>query len=66
MEDALVKCDVLVVGGGLGGCLAAIKASEHDVKVTLVEKANTKRSGSAGTGNDHFGVTSLRSTAKRD
>ena len=54
MEDALVKCDVLVVGGGLGGCLAAIKASEHDVKVTLVEKANAKRSGSAGTGNDHF------------
>lgn len=54
MEDAVVKCDVLVVGGGLGGCLAAIKASEHDVKVTLVEKANTKRSGSAGTGNDHF------------
>jgi succinate dehydrogenase/fumarate reductase flavoprotein subunit len=54
MEDALVKCDVLVVGGGLGGCLAAIKASEYNVKVILVEKANAKRSGSAGTGNDHF------------
>ena len=54
MEDALVNCDVLIVGGGLGGCLAAIKASEHDVKIILVEKANAKRSGSAGTGNDHF------------
>jgi succinate dehydrogenase/fumarate reductase flavoprotein subunit len=54
MEDALVKCDVLIVGGGLGGCLAAMKARERDVEVTLVEKANAKRSGSAGTGNDHF------------
>lgn len=50
----LISTDVLVVGGGYAGCMAAIKASEHGVRVTLAEKGNTKRSGAAGTGNDHF------------
>jgi succinate dehydrogenase/fumarate reductase flavoprotein subunit len=48
-----VETDVLVVGGGLAGCMAAIKAAEHDVRVTIADKANTEASGCAGTGIDH-------------
>lgn len=43
-----VDTDVLVVGGGLAGCMAAVNASQSGLDVTLVEKANTKRSGSSG------------------
>ncbi len=49
------EVDVLVVGGGLGGCMAALHARRKGVKVLVVEKANVRRSGGAGTGNDHFG-----------
>ena len=49
-----LESDVLIIGGGLAGCMAAIKASELDVSVTLVEKANTLASGCAGTGVDHM------------
>jgi succinate dehydrogenase/fumarate reductase flavoprotein subunit len=48
-----VETDVLVIGGGLAGCMAAIKAAESGVKVTIAEKANTLSSGCAGTGIDH-------------
>lgn len=47
--------DVLVVGGGLGGCMAALHAHREGANVLIVEKANVRRSGGAGTGNDHFG-----------
>jgi succinate dehydrogenase/fumarate reductase flavoprotein subunit len=50
----VVKTDVLVVGGGIAGLMAAIRAKESGAKVVLVDKANTLRSGSAGTGCDHF------------
>lgn len=53
IEVIPVETDVLVIGGGLAGCMAAIKASEYGVRVTLVEKANTVSSGCAGTGIDH-------------
>ena len=49
-----IKTDVLVIGGGLSGCMAAINASEHGAKVAIMEKSHTERSGAAGTGNDHF------------
>ena len=48
-----IETDVLVIGGGLAGCMAAIKAAEHGVKVVIAEKANTENSGCAGTGIDH-------------
>ncbi len=51
----VVETDVLVVGGGIGGCIAAAKAREHGLDVTLVEKAKPERSGSAGQGIDHCG-----------
>jgi succinate dehydrogenase/fumarate reductase flavoprotein subunit len=53
VEVTPVETDVLVIGGGLAGCMAAIKAAESGVKVTIAEKANTLSSGCAGTGIDH-------------
>jgi succinate dehydrogenase/fumarate reductase flavoprotein subunit len=53
IEVVSMDTDVLVVGGGLAGCMAGIKASEYGVKVTIVEKANTLASGCAATGIDH-------------
>jgi len=53
-KEETIESDVLVIGGGFGGCMAAISAREHDINVTIVEKAHVKRSGAAGTGNDHF------------
>jgi succinate dehydrogenase/fumarate reductase flavoprotein subunit len=52
-EIIQIETDVLVIGGGLAGCMAAIKASESGVKVTIAEKSNTLSSGCAGTGIDH-------------
>ncbi len=46
--------DVLVLGGGLAGCMASINAADRGVEVTIVEKSHIERSGAAGTGNDHF------------
>ena len=48
------ETDVLIIGGGLAGCMAAIKASEDKkVSVTLVDKSNARRSGCAAAGIDH-------------
>jgi len=56
IADRVVETDVLVMGGGIAGCPAAAKAAEHGLHVTLVEKAKTDRSGSAGQGIDHYGI----------
>lgn len=48
------KADVLVLGGGLAGCYAAIAAARAGKKVILMEKGATVRSGSAGSGFDHW------------
>ena len=48
-----VKTDVLVVGGGIAGCFAAIRASEMGSDVVLLEKATVRRGGSVGPGMDH-------------
>ena len=54
LEQRSLQTDVLVLGGGLAGCMAAIKAAEYPVDVTLVEKSKPERSGCAATGLDHF------------
>jgi succinate dehydrogenase/fumarate reductase flavoprotein subunit len=52
LENASV--DVIVVGGGTAGCVAAIKAKEAlpNGSVLLLEKANVKRSGAIALGMD--------------
>ncbi len=50
-----VETDVLIIGGGLAGCMAAIHAAERgDLKVTLADKSNTMASGCAASGIDHL------------
>ena len=50
-----VETDVLIIGGGIAGCMAAIKAAEDKkVRVTLVDKSNTLASGCAASGIDHL------------
>ena len=50
-----VHTDLLIIGGGIAGCMAAIGAREQgDVDVTILEKADISRSGDAGAGNDHL------------
>jgi succinate dehydrogenase/fumarate reductase flavoprotein subunit len=41
----LLQADVLIVGGGLAGCTAAIKAREAGVSVILVDKGYVGKSG---------------------
>ena len=42
---AELDCDVLVIGGGLAGCWAALKAKEYAPNVILVDKGKVSRSG---------------------
>ena len=49
-----IACDVLVIGGGTAGTMAALKAKVKNPKarVVLLEKANVKRSGAITMGMD--------------
>ncbi|WP_342726509.1 fumarate reductase/succinate dehydrogenase flavoprotein subunit [Bradyrhizobium sp. B097] len=49
-----VVCDILVIGGGTAGPMAAYKAKRHSpgARVVLLEKANVKRSGAIAMGMD--------------
>ncbi|OGP66222.1 MAG: hypothetical protein A2170_14655 [Deltaproteobacteria bacterium RBG_13_53_10] len=49
-----IETDVLCIGGGIAGLMAAIHAAEHGAKVVVAEKGNTLTSGAGGMGNDHF------------
>ncbi len=49
-----IDTDVLVIGGGIAGCWAAISAARQGARVALVEKGDTIRSGSGGPGCDHW------------
>ncbi len=49
-----IQAEVLVLGGGIAGCMAAIAAAQKGKSVVLVEKGATKRSGAGGSGCDHW------------
>jgi succinate dehydrogenase/fumarate reductase flavoprotein subunit len=49
-----VSTDVLILGGGIAGCWAAISAARKGARVVMVEKAATIRSGAGGPGCDHW------------
>lgn len=48
------ETDVLILGGGIAGVWAAIAARRTGARVTIMEKADTRRSGAGGTGVDHW------------
>lgn len=54
MTDKLLETDILVIGGGTAGPMAAIKAKQKNpgLRVLLLEKANVKRSGAISMGMD--------------
>ena len=53
-QEQEVDADVLVIGGGIAGCWAAISAARQGSNVVLVEKGDTVRSGAGGPGCDHW------------
>ena len=54
IKQNVVESEVLVVGGGIAGLMAAIAAADGGASVVLADKGDTRRSGSGATGNDHF------------
>ena len=52
MREDIIKCDFLIVGGGIAGMQAAITGSALGMDVVVAEKADTRRSGSGATGNE--------------
>jgi succinate dehydrogenase/fumarate reductase flavoprotein subunit len=54
METIELEYDLVIVGGGTGGPMAAVKAKEKNPKlrVLVLEKANVKRSGAISMGMD--------------
>ncbi|MBW2130615.1 MAG: FAD-binding protein [Deltaproteobacteria bacterium] len=54
MQEEIVKTDVLCIGGGIAGLMAAIRAREMGAKVVVAEKGNPLYSGCGRMGNDHF------------
>lgn len=53
-DEQEIDTDVLIIGGGIAGCWAAISAARNGLKVALVEKGDTIRSGAGGPGCDHW------------
>ncbi len=48
----VLDCDVLVVGGGTAGTMAALTAAAHDARVLVLEKAHVRHSGALAMGMD--------------
>jgi succinate dehydrogenase/fumarate reductase flavoprotein subunit len=59
-----IDTDVLVIGGGIAGCWAAISAARSGVRVALIEKGSTIRSGAGGPGCDHWCDTAANPLSK--
>lgn len=51
-ETTRIDCDVLVIGGGTAGTMAALTAAEHGANVLLLEKAHVRHSGALAMGMD--------------
>jgi succinate dehydrogenase/fumarate reductase flavoprotein subunit/HEAT repeat protein len=51
-ERRELSCDVLVIGGGTAGTMAAISAAEQGASVLLLEKAHVRHSGALAMGMD--------------
>jgi len=65
-KEQEIEADVLVLGGGIAGCWAAISAARTGVRVVMVEKSATIRSGAGGPGCDHWCDTPANPLSKVD
>jgi succinate dehydrogenase/fumarate reductase flavoprotein subunit len=54
MKEKRVQADVLVIGAGIAGLMAGIRAAEKGARVVLAEKGHALHSGRGRGGNDHF------------
>ena len=61
LTDGVIETDFLIVGGGLVGSMAAIRAKKvsKDLDVTVIDKATLEYSGD-GVGLDNFNQIPLR------
>ncbi len=54
IQTVEVNTDLLIIGGGMAACGAAVEAAywakKHNLKVTLVDKAAIERSGAVAQG----------------
>jgi succinate dehydrogenase/fumarate reductase flavoprotein subunit len=53
-KETRISADVLVLGGGIAGCHAALSAARRGASVIMVEKGGARRSGQGGAGVDHW------------
>ena len=53
-EETEYDVDVVVLGGGIAGCWAAITAARNGAKVAIMDKGDIRRSGSGGPGCDQW------------
>jgi succinate dehydrogenase/fumarate reductase flavoprotein subunit len=56
-----MSADILIIGGGSAGCMAAIRAKElrPDAQVVIFEKGNIRRSGSIACGMDGLNIVAI-------
>jgi succinate dehydrogenase/fumarate reductase flavoprotein subunit len=52
--EEVIDTDILILGGGVAGCMAAFSAADRGQKVVIIEKGATKMSGAGGSGCDHW------------
>ena len=55
-KEITMDTDVLILGAGAAGCLAAVGAREKGAKVLIVDKGSIISCGCTGAGQDHFGA----------
>ncbi len=61
MENRIIQSDILIIGGGSAGCMAANRALEVDpgLKVVIFEKGDIKYSGSIARGMDALNIVAI-------
>lgn len=61
MQYELLEADLLIIGGGSAGCIAAIRALKRnpDMKVVIFEKSDLKYGGSIARGMDALNIVSI-------
>ncbi len=67
-SERVVQADVLVIGGGSAGCMAALKAkdSNTELRVVVMEKASLSRSGAITMGMDALNVVAVPGVSSPD